>query len=98
MPVVFEGAKMLRSFFLTLVVASSVVASSAQIQSGTITGVISDQTGAFIANAIVKLEHATAGGRHQVVTGSAGEFRFNNVPFDQYTLRIAASGFETATQ
>ena len=89
---------MLRLFFLTVVVAASVGASSVQIQSGTITGVISDQTGAFIANAIVKLEHATAGGRNQVVTGSAGEFTFNNVPFDQYTLRIAVAGFETATQ
>src|SRR5689334_10146888 len=89
---------MLRFFFLTVVFAASTVASSAQIQSGTITGVISDQTGAFIANAVVKLEHATAGGRHQVISGSAGEFTFNNVPFDQYTLRVIAAGFETTTQ
>jgi len=89
---------MLRFFFLTVIVAASVGVSSAQIQSGTITGVISDQTGALIANAVVKLEHATAGGRHQIISGSAGEFTFNNVPFDQYTLRIIAPGFETTTQ
>jgi len=86
--------------FLLLIVAVGVlfVAAPAQIQNGTVIGVVSDPSGALIANAAVSLDHPVAGQRHQLVTGNAGEFVFNNVPFDQYTLRVTANGFEVASQ
>jgi outer membrane receptor protein involved in Fe transport len=86
-------------FLLLIVLASSlVVRANAQIHNGTVSGVVSDPTGALIANAVVSLEHPVAGQRHQLVTGNAGEFVFNNVPFDQYTLRVMAGGFEAASR
>ena len=78
--------------------AAFAVCAQAQIQNGTVTGVVSDPTGALIANAVVRLDHPVAGQRHQLVTGNAGEFVFNNVPFDQYTLRVMAGGFEVVSQ
>jgi hypothetical protein len=86
--------------FLSIIflVASSFVAAQAQIQHGTITGVVSDPAGALVANAVVRLDHPVAGQRHHLVTDSAGEFTFNNIPFDQYMLRVTAGGFEVASQ
>lgn len=86
--------------FLGLIVMAAVlfVAAHAQIQNGTVTGVVSDPTGALIANAVVRLDHPVTGHRHQLVTGNAGEFAFNNVPFDHYTLHVTASGFEPVSQ
>jgi hypothetical protein len=86
-------------FLLLIVLASTpVVRANAQIQNGTVAGVVTDPTGALIANAVVSLEPPVAGQRHQLVTGNAGEFVFNNVPFDQYTLRVMADGFEAASR
>jgi len=70
----------------------------AQIQNGTVTGVVSDPTGALVANAVVRLDHRVAGRGHQLITGLDGEFAFNNVAFDQYILRVTADGFEIASQ
>lgn len=70
----------------------------AQIQNGTVTGVISDPTGALVANAVVRLDHPVAGHRRQSISGSAGEFAFNNVPFDKYSLHVAAAGFESVSE
>ena len=78
-------------------VAALLVAAHGQIQHGTVSGVVSDQSGALIAKAVVRLDHAVAGQGHQLVTGDTGEFVFNNVPFDQYTLRVMAGGFDVAT-
>jgi hypothetical protein len=79
-------------------VAALLVAAYGQIQHGTVTGVVSDPTGALVANALVRLDHRVAGQVHQIATGNAGEFVFNNVPFDQYTLRVIAGGFEVLSQ
>lgn len=81
-----------------VLVAALFVSAQAQVHNGSVTGVVSDPTGALIANAVVRLDQPLAGHRHQLVTGNAGEFVFNNVPFDQYTLRVMASGFEVVSQ
>lgn len=92
------GATVFRFLLLIVFVAALFVAAQAQMQNGTVAGVVSDPTGALIANAVVRLDRPVAGHRRELVTGNAGEFVFNNVPFDQYTLRVMASGFEVASQ
>ncbi len=71
---------------------------SAQIQHGTVSGIVSDPTGAVVTDAIVKLENPITGNRYQLTTNAQGAFVFHNLPFDQYTLQIVASGFESAAQ
>ena len=85
MNIVRIGATTFRSLLPIVLAAALFVPAHAQIQNGTVTGVVSDPTGALIANAVVSLDHPMAGLRHHVVTGNAGEFVFNNVPFDRYT-------------
>ena len=98
MNIVRIGATTFRSLLPIVLAAALFVPAQAQIQNGTVTGVVSDPTGALIANAVVSLDHPMAGLRHHVVTGKAGEFVFNNVPFDRYTLHVKASGFDAASQ
>lgn len=86
-----------RILLLLILGAALFVPARAQIQNGAVSGVVSDPTGALIANAVVRLDHSIAGLRHQAVTGNAGEFAFNNVPFDHYTLRVTAGGFEAVS-
>ncbi len=92
------GATMFRILLPIVLVVAPVLPIQAQIQIGTVTGTVNDPSGALVANAVVRLDHAVAGQRHKLVTGSEGEFVFNNVPFDQYTLHVSATGFEAVSQ
>lgn len=54
-----------RSLPLIAIVAALFITVPAQIQNGTITGVVSDPTGALIAKAVVRLDHPVTGHRHE---------------------------------
>ncbi|HEX4945739.1 MAG TPA: TonB-dependent receptor [Blastocatellia bacterium] len=71
---------------------------TAQIQHGTVSGVVIDPTSAVVVNAVVKLEHPLNGNRYQTTTNARGEFAFNNVPLEQYVLRVEANGFAALSQ
>ncbi len=85
---------LLRLFFLCLIFHSA----TAQIQHGTVNGIVTDPAGAVVANAPVKLENPLNGNRYETTTNARGEFVFNNVPFDPYNLRVTANGFAVAAQ
>lgn len=70
----------------------------AQVQIGTVKGVVSDPAAAFINGARVTLTNPVTGYRSAAVTGTQGEFVFDNVPFDSYTLRVDATGFRPTAQ
>ncbi len=90
----------MRRFHLFLLVTSFVFpfTTLAQIQIGTINGVVLDSTGAILADARVVLENPLTGFKHQTASDSRGAFAFNNVPFAQYNLRIEANGFQPITR
>jgi len=86
----------LRFIWLVLFAAAPMFAQS--IASGTVTGAISDQSGAVIAGAEVELRNPNTGYEQAAKTDSSGVFRFHNVPFNSYHLTAKAPGFSTATQ
>lgn len=71
---------------------------AAQIQHGTVNGTVVDPAGAVVVNQPVKLENPLSGNRYETTTNTSGEFVFNNVPLDQYTLRVTAMGFAEMLQ
>jgi hypothetical protein len=71
---------------------------SQSIASGTVSGAVSDSSGAVIAGAEVELRNPNTGYEQSERTDSAGTFRFNNVPFNGYRLTAKAAGFSAATQ
>ncbi|MBZ5703069.1 MAG: TonB-dependent receptor [Acidobacteriia bacterium] len=66
--------------------------------SGTLEGAVKDPSGAAVAGATVEITYAVSGYRRETTTGSAGEFRFTNVPFNPYHLAVTAAGFASYTQ
>src|ERR1700694_4572226 len=82
--------------FLILCSAISVASVSVWAQSlsaGTVTGVVTDPNGAVVPNATVTIENAVTGYKQSVNTGTAGEFRFDNIPFNNYVYSASAPGF-----
>src|SRR5215471_17277414 len=72
-------------------------AANGQIQIGTVKGVVTDANHGLITNAEVTLENRLSGFQRTVQTGTDGEFKFNEVPFNSYTLAVTAAGFDLAT-
>jgi hypothetical protein len=66
--------------------------------SGSIEGVVKDPTGGVIAGAMVEISYPVSGFHRETTTGSDGDFRFTNVPFNPYHLAVTAPGFASYSQ
>ncbi len=69
----------------------------AQTTRGTIAGIVTDTSGAVVVNATVSATSNAGGEPHSVPTGSKGEYRIEALNPGQYTLDVAAQGFEKKT-
>jgi hypothetical protein len=67
---------------------------AAQTFRGSITGVITDTSGAAIAGATVKLDSAATGQSHSSLTSAQGQYLFPDLPVGQYSLTVSQAGFE----
>jgi Carboxypeptidase regulatory-like domain/Putative zinc-finger len=65
---------------------------------GEVSGVVTDQSGAAIAQASVSLNGAADKAVREVATGPDGRFRIADVPAGRYELRVTARGFMTASE
>lgn len=70
----------------------------AQLDQGTITGVIQDNTGAVIPGAQVILTNADTGFVLQGKTDGSGIYNFSPVKIGNYSINASAPGFETTLQ
>ena len=66
------------------------------INSGTVTGIVTDPSGAVVPDAKVEISNAITGYQQMTVTDASGSFRFNNVPFNGYRLIATHEGFNAA--
>src|ERR1700726_673918 len=66
--------------------------------SGSIDGVVKDQSGASVPNAKVEISNPVTGFRRETSTDSDGAFHFSNIPFNPYHLTVAAGGFAPSAQ
>jgi outer membrane receptor protein involved in Fe transport len=71
------------------------LASVAQAQTATVSGTVTDETGAVVPGATVQL--AGGSGRLSTVTGGQGEYSFQNVPPGTYQVIVSLAGFAPAT-
>jgi hypothetical protein len=79
-----------------LIVAGS--AANAQSNSGSMTGIVADSTGAVIPGATVTIANVVSGYTRTQTTDSAGHFQFVNVPFNPYQLSVSSAGFQSFTK
>ncbi len=79
---------------VTIVLCSSLsIAAQAQSYTGSITGIVTDQTGALVFSAKVGLTSIETGLARSATTNSEGTYIFTSLPPGTYTLRISAEGF-----
>src|SRR5579859_4185242 len=67
----------------------------AQTSRGTLTGIITDSSGAVIAKATVTITHLATNLKRQTTTNEAGVYRFDAVDLGTYALSVSAAGFRT---
>src|SRR5690242_862039 len=70
---------------------------SAQVDQGTITGTVTDLTGAVVPNAQVTLTNTGTGLVLQSATNKSGTYVFSPVKIGSYTVSATAQGFSTTT-
>ena len=83
-------------FGLTLLASSHLYPQS--INSGTVSGTVTDPSGAVVSEAKVRLRNHVTGYDQSGTTDSTGSFRFNSIPQNNYQLTITAPGFGAVTQ
>lgn len=93
-------AKHLLSCLVGILCAVALLLSAAPIRAqsifGTITGTVTDPSGADIPRANLTLKNESSGDLRKTVTNSDGYYSFSSVPAGSYTLTVEATGFRTA--
>jgi hypothetical protein len=82
---------------IALLVAGSSLVSAQGIITGGITGSVTDQTGAAIPNASVKVMNEGTGAILQATANGLGDFNIPDVPLGVYSVTITAAGFSAQT-
>ncbi len=92
----FASARVLRGLLALAVLVLSASLLRAQVDTGSITGVITDPSGAIVGGAKVTLTNEGTGTTLSTTTGSNGVFDFSPVRIGNYKLEVVSSGFKTA--
>ena len=88
-----------RLMLLVCLLIAAPRASRAQgANSGTVSGVVKDQSGAVVPGATVEIINPVSGYTRSTKSGAQGEFTFANVPLNPYHLTASASGFAVFTR
>ena len=83
-------------FAIALIAGVAAPQAEAQLTSGTVSGTVTDPSGAMVPNATVTVISETRGTQlPAVTTKSNGEFVVPNIPPDTYTVQITGAGFKT---
>ena len=69
-----------------------------QVDTGSITGTVTDASGAVLSGAKVTMTNEATGASLSTVSGADGVYNFSPVRIGNYKLDVSASGFKTAVQ
>src|SRR6185503_12348129 len=87
-------AQFMSALFLAL---ACVVSAHAQVTVGNVRGVVLDPNGAAVPNAKVTLTNKSTNISSTSQTGAEGQFNFNGLVPDTYTITVEAANFKTLT-
>jgi hypothetical protein len=80
---------------ISVQVAVAPLCLNAQTTTASLSGTVTDSSGAVVAKAKVTLTNTTNGATQSTVSNKAGVFSFNSVQSGDYTLTITAKNFAT---
>ena len=91
-----------RVIFAAIAICFSLCISSLWAQSagnsGTVSGTVTDATGAIVPDATVSIANPVSGYSRTTKSDSAGHYQFTNLPLNPYHLAISVAGFAPYTQ
>ena len=94
-----SGVRWLGSILLLVSLWACVsLTASAQTIVGSISGVVSDPTGAVVPGAKVVLTDTNKGYTYNGVSDSVGRYVISDLPASNYKITVEAPGFKTTTQ
>jgi hypothetical protein len=85
------------AFAMAAVIALGVPA-YAQIDSGSLTGTVTDPSGAIVPEATVTITNADTGTSRTTVSNQAGSYSVPSLPPGKYNVSVSKAGFSTAQQ
>jgi hypothetical protein len=91
-------SRMVRGFLAVVVAILSVNFLHAQVDTGSITGIVSDPSGALVTGAKVTLTNEGTGISLSTATGADGVYNFSPVRIGSYKLEASAPSFKTEVQ
>ena len=86
------------SLALALGIVLSAVSLQAQVDTGSITGTVTDASGAVVSGAKVTLTNEGTAASLTATTGSDGLYRFSPVRIGTYKIEVSMQGFKTVTE
>lgn len=84
--------------FLIIISSFSSSATAQALTAGSVSGAVVDPNGAVVPNANVTLANPITGYKRNTSTDAEGNFRFNDVPPNNYQLAVSATGFSASSQ
>jgi hypothetical protein len=97
---VFDGRKSMRKFQIATAVMLCLFVGAtgfAQVINATLTGTVSDPTGAFIPGVEINATHTCKNVASVVLSNEAGTYRFPSLQPGPYRVSAALPGFQTTT-
>ena len=85
-------------FCMVLLYLSLAVPGSAQVNTASLTGIVTDSQGASVANAAVTVMNKATGTQNAATTDASGYYTFASLPVGAYTLQVELQGFKRAVQ
>src|SRR6266536_883812 len=95
-----SGSQVLQSVFAFVIGVAllGVTALNAQVDTGSITGVVADASGAVVSGAKVTLTNEGTGASLTTTTDADGIYKFSPVRIGNYKLDVTSQGFQTTKQ
>src|SRR6185436_4414094 len=87
----------MKTLLRSLSVIALAVTAFAQTDRGTLTGVITDPTGAVVPNAAIEVKNSESGAVFQGGTSATGNYTFS-LPRGTYELSVTVAGFKKYTR
>src|SRR5579864_138163 len=91
--VIWRGSRISRHWTLVWLLMGSLVQFGAAQVSATLSGVVTDQSGAAVSGAAVTAQNLDTGRSRSTVTDSAGGYQLFALPVGQYEVRVKKDGF-----
>ncbi len=85
------------SRFLTLLLAITLVATNSHAQSSSLSGRVTDQSGAVLPGVEITVTNAANGLQRTILSNSEGLYIFAQLPPGPYTLSAIQTGFQSVT-